>query len=715
MEETKNPGPGASEDTARENRVTADHSTADVMLQAALNCAEACGRVFPVVRRAKVPLVTNWRNLATKDEATIRKWWAQWPEANIGLTCGSGSNLFVLDVDPRHGGEATFQELKDRYGELPATAIVHTGGGGTHRYFTYPRGHHIGSSAGKLGPGVDIRGEGGFVVAPSSVHASGDCYRVPYGPSAPIADPPRWLIELLTAPQLALGSVGQSTANRIPAGQRNDALYRLARALKAKGLSPEALQAALLLENLAKCDPPLGEAEVRQLARHSVDQADRPYNRSGHEKRDAETTTSLRTDEWPSLDEAAYYGLAGDIVRTLDPHTEADPVALLVQTLSALGSVIGRQAHFVAEADRHYLNVYAVLVGETSKGRKGSSWGQIRRLFRSVDEDWAGTRVLAGLSSGEGLIWAVRDEITKQEPVRERGKPTGEYQEIVVDPGVADKRLLVLESEFGGTIRVMGRDGSTLSAVIRQAWDTGCLQTMTKNSPARATDAHISITGHITKDELIRLLDTTEAANGFANRFCWVAVRRSKSLPEGGRLGQDELTKLADRLRSVCTFGQAAQRLTRDDDARALWREIYTALSEGKPGLLGSVISRGEAQVMRHACLYAILDLSSVVRPVHLTAALAVWSYCEASARVIFGGRLGDPDADAILAALRTHHDGLTKTEIRDLFGRNRKEHQIDRALTVLLQQRLVSCTSEKTGGRPAERWRATRVTTKTI
>src|SRR4029079_7044940 len=117
-----------------------------------------------------------------------------------------------------------------------------------------------------------------------------------------------------------------------------------------------------------------------------------------------------------------------------------------------------------------------------------------------VDEEWTNTRVLNGLSSGEGLIWAVRDEITKEEAVRERGKPTGDYQTVVVDRGITDKRLLVLESEFASTLRVMGRDGNTLSAVIRQAWDIGDLRTMTKNCPAQASRAHISIIAHITKD-----------------------------------------------------------------------------------------------------------------------------------------------------------------------------------------------------------------------
>jgi len=410
-------------------------------------------------------------------------------------------------------------------------------------------------------------------------------------------------------------------------------------------------------------------------------------------------------DLWPKLDPLAVRGIMGDLVRAIEPHSEADPVAILVQGLIALGSVLNRSAYFAAEADRHYLNLNAVMVGETSKGRKGTSWGHVRRVFLAVDPDWAGTRVLNGLSSGEGLIWAVRDAIYRDEPVREKGRPTGDYIKVMVDRGIEDKRLLVLESEFASTLRVMGRDGSTLSAVIRQAWDGGNLRTMTKNSPAQATGAHVSIVGHISKDELCRLIEASEASNGFCNRFLWICVKRSKVLPEGGHFDEGAIAPLIQQLNKAIHFGRGLGELQRDEEARENWRKIYGDLSEGKPGLLGAVVSRGEALVMRLACLYAILDMSYVVQPDHLTAALALWEYCEASAKYIFGQRLGDPIADALLTALRKQPTGMTRTEIRDWFGRNRKTHEIDRGLALLAKQGLARMEESQSGGRPTERW----------
>ena len=419
---------------------------------------------------------------------------------------------------------------------------------------------------------------------------------------------------------------------------------------------------------------------------------------------DRDEDTPVSTITWPApLANEAYHGLAGDIVRAIEPHTEADPVALLIQILIAFGNVIGRTAHFVAEADRHYLNLFAVLVGASSKGRKGTSWGQIFRLFEGIALDWI-PKVQSGLSSGEGLIWAVHDPIEKQEPIREKKQITG-YQTVITDEGVEDKRLLAFEAEFASTLRVIGREGNTLSALIRQAWDRGDLRVLNKNSPAQATGAHISIIAHVTRNELRRYLDTTEAGNGFANRFMWACVRRSKSLPEGGRLYEVDFLPMTRSLREAIVVARDTGEMKRDEQARGLWFDIYDELSEGKPGLLGAVISRAEAQVMRLACLFALLDCERTIRRAHLEAALAIWRYCEESARFIFGDALGDPIADEILRALRQASAGMTRTELRDLFGRHRNSREIVRALQMLLEQGLVYSESENTGGRPIERW----------
>ena len=221
---------------------------------------------------------------------------------------------------------------------------------------------------------------------------------------------------------------------------------------------------------------------------------------------------------WPHpLTSEAFHGPAGELVRLIEPHSEADPAALLMQFLVGFGSMIGRKPHFMAEADRHFLNLFAVLVGQTAKGRKGTSLGQIQRILAALDEPFCQKRIMGGLASGEGLVWAVRDPIPEPTPVREGGRIV-RYEEVVADQGEADKRLLVTEPEFARVLQVCERETNTLSAIIRQAWDTGNLRILTKKQAAGSTDAHISIIGHVTRDELRKRLTDTAVGNGFANR-----------------------------------------------------------------------------------------------------------------------------------------------------------------------------------------------------
>ncbi len=413
-------------------------------------------------------------------------------------------------------------------------------------------------------------------------------------------------------------------------------------------------------------------------------------------------------EPWPeSLAEPAYHGLAGEIVRAIEPHTESDNAALLIQLLVAVGSIVGRNCYLQVGGSQHFPNLFANLVGTSAKGRKGSGWAAIMNLLNTVAPDWAAERVEDGLSSGEGLIWAVRDKITKREPLKEKGHVVG-YQEIEVDPGVSDKRLLVMEGEFSQALKVIRREGNTLSPVIRRAWDSGKLSTLTKNSPAKATNAHISIVGHITGRELGQLLDATESSNGFANRFLWICVRRSKCLPDGGAgLCAVDFSSIVRRLSGAVEFGRERQLLARDRQANQLWEQVYPELSAGRSGLLGAVTARAEAQVLRLSMVYAILDCSPWIKIEHLRAALAVWNYADESARYIFGRSLGDRIADRILAALReAAPEGMTRNDLREHFHRHVSSEQIDRSLSLLEAEALAHSTKEAdTGGRPAIRW----------
>lgn len=405
--------------------------------------------------------------------------------------------------------------------------------------------------------------------------------------------------------------------------------------------------------------------------------------------------------ERPEMRKEAYYGLAGEIVNFISPHSEADPVALLANFHTAFGNLIGGKAHFQVEATKHNMRLFCVLVGDTSKGRKGTSWDYVGNIFNFLDPKWV-ENIQTGLSSGEGLIWAVRDEIRKRQPVKERGRVV-DYEEIVIDNGVEDKRLLIVEGELASPLRIMERDGNILSPIIRRAWDSGNLQVLTKNSPAKATNAHISIIGHVTRQELIRYLSTTEAGNGFGNRFLWLYVKRSKSLPFGGGFLRVNLEPIIEKLKAAIEFSKDAGEITWAEETRPLWEAVYPKLSEGKPGLIGALTARAEAYVTRLACIYALLDLETAIRPRHLKAAVAFWDYVEDSVRFIFRDSPGVPLVNE-LRELKGKQ-GLSKTEIHDHLGRNYSAEEIDRALAFLKEHGEASKKEMKTGRKPKEIW----------
>jgi len=414
------------------------------------------------------------------------------------------------------------------------------------------------------------------------------------------------------------------------------------------------------------------------------------------------SVASVAPVAWPQMDQAAFQGLAGEVVEAIEPHSEADPVALLIQSLTVAGNLMGRTAYWRVEDDRHHANLFAVLVGESAKARKGTSLGRARAIARNADQAWSDDRLKGGLSSGEGLINEVRDE--RREWNRKEGR------EEIADPGIADKRLMVVEPEFASVLAVSERQGNTLSQLIRRAWDGDKLSTMVKHSPLRATGAHISIIGHITIDELRACLTRTEAANGFANRFLFPLVRRSKELPFGGSLDDSVTVELGERLRERAMSAQGIGRVEMTAPAQEQWKAVYSKLSAPQPGLLGAVVARGEAQVVRLALTYALLDGSGQIDVPHLQAALAVWEYCETSAAFIFGDLLGDPVADEIARALQHAGPvGMTRTHIRDLFGRHRSADRIGAALALLATRGRARLESRSTGGRPVEIWFAAR------
>lgn len=711
-----------------------------------------CGKGDHGKDAGKHPVLSGWQEAATTDLGQLGRWDAKFPFANVGIVTGPRSGLLVLDVDGE-AGEASLNSLIAANGPLPPTVEVRTGSGGRQLYFRWTlECEGLTVLAGFL-PGLDYRGSGGQVVAPPSRHRSGRCYEWLVGPDATVADPPGWLLAAMRAGHagkpatpatvttaepsgvIVMEAGDDLLGEGVPEGKRHCELLRRVGRHLARGDSPQTVL-DLALRWAERCDPPFPAEEAEKHTQKLVEK-----ETAKREARQSMFDVPMPCEPLPfalvvSADDPppspppppldqdrlmlggdALHGLAGEIVNTLAPHTEADPVALLVTTLVAFGNAVGRQPYFQVEGDKHHPNLFAVLVGQSAKGRKGTSKGRVLSLFEQ-EAEWRTNCIAGGLSSGEGLIYAVRDPVTANEPVKEKGKVVG-YEAVVKDHGVPDKRLMVFEPEFAKVLKTKGREGNTLSEVIREAWDSGTLKVLTRNSPMRATDAHVSLVGHVTLDELVECLKTTDAYNGLANRFLWAAVGRTRRLPDGG--GDLDLAPLRAKVASAVSRARGIGRVTRTDAASALWREAYLGeLAAEHPGLIGACTARSDPQVLRLSLVYALLDGLDRIDVPHLKAALAVWRYCEASAGVVFRraeakGSSGSSStshapqtteglAGRLLTVIRSQ-PGVNRRGLYTATGNRVRAEAMDAALAHLVRTGLAVSQEGESGGRPGECW----------
>ena len=210
---------------------------------------------------------------------------------------------------------------------------------------------------------------------------------------------------------------------------------------------------------------------------------------------------------------------------------------------------------------------------------------------------------------------------------------------------------------------------------------------LTRREPLRAENAHVSVLGHVTLDELGRYLAHVDLSNGFANRFLWCAVRRSKLLP-------DASTPALDGFRQRLTLmTQAARRIgdvKRTASAASLWRAVYPTLVAEKRGTWDEATSRAEAHVVRLSLLYALLDGSDTIDEPHLRAALALWRYCDESARIVFGDGSGSGSGsgsgtlEGRIRRVVRDRPGIGRTELRDAISHKIKANELERALAWL-------------------------------
>ena len=365
---------------------------------------------------------------------------------------------------------------------------------------------------------------------------------------------------------------------------------------------------------------------------------------------------------------------------------------MLVQLLVAYGALIGGDALFKVEADPPLPQRVRCSCRRFRCFSEGDCSWSGQGLLGEVEKDFP-SRMKKGLSTAEGVVCMLRDPNAASD-----------------DAGAPDRRLLVTETEFSKVLS--GRELSLLSPVLRQAWDGEDLETLTRNRPLRASEAHLALIGHITATELRHCSTTLSIANGFLNRFLFVACRRTQLLPNGGDKYPLANTGLKDRLAQALEHARAAGGLRFDPDAKSLWRTTYKEMSK-RPmeGLTGALTARTEAHTIRLALIYALLDGASSIGVEHLQAALAVWDYAARCAEWALGDTTGVPLAEQLYRTLVEDPDELSRSQLRDSLNRNYPSAQVKEALESLEQDGRAERRKRKNpnGGRPAEVWRAIR------
>jgi hypothetical protein len=393
----------------------------------------------------------------------------------------------------------------------------------------------------------------------------------------------------------------------------------------------------------------------------------------------------------PIPDPTMYAGILGELVRAAEPTTEADPAGIYASLLAMAGAAIGYDTYVQIGNTRHPLLIWPLLFGGTGSGRKGEATNTAATFFRSAYSAAADFTV-QGLSSGEGLIERIRDI----EDENDKG-------------GTEDKRLLVIEPEFVQVMARAKREGSTLAAVLRQAWDGGALSVLNR-AHLKAAASHVVIIGHITPDEFRIKLAEADMAGGTYNRFLPFFVERSKRLPLPAGLDREVIEALAHHLELRIRDASGIRQVTLDADAIKLWKnEIYEELTtfDDESAAYAQFIQRAAPYCRRVAALHAVLDGRHAVSGDDMLAAAAAVRYAIGSARYVLGHTTRNPDLDKIRRFVSAvGPDGVSRSEISGLFSRNKSAATLDALLVELTADGQFEKFFRKTSGRPAEAYR---------
>jgi hypothetical protein len=472
----------------------------------------------------------------------------------------------------------------------------------------------------------------------------------------------------------------------ITEGRRNDTLFKIACSLS-KTLSVNSVLAAIIEENNTRCDPPLSEDEVTQIV-SSAQKYDYSEKEIGESSKLIKQPPKFNMDSLP--------GLLGEFVKAACHMSEADPAAVAATFLVRFGIECGPDPCVMVGDTGHSARLNAVIVGDSSKSRKGTSAGPVKAFFQGIGD----CKTSPGpLSTGEGIIYAVRDE-QKEWKIDSKTKK-GEW--IVSDPGIEDKRLFVLDGEFANALAATRREGNTLSSILRCLYDDGNAEPLTKNNRTKTTNAHVGIVTHITLFELKKLLTENEQLNGFGNRFLWVHASRNGVVPFPEPMDANVKSSLREKVAERLKLAQAGGIYELSPEARELYLEVYPTLSKAHHGIAGCMVNRAEAIVRRLSLIFACLEGHTEIERSDLDAAMVFWQYCKDSALYIFGSNPADRKEMKILNALNEKSDHqMSKNKIRkEVFDNHITSERLGCIIEEMVKGQLVEVIKEQTDGAP--------------
>jgi DnaB-like helicase N terminal domain/Protein of unknown function (DUF3987) len=381
------------------------------------------------------------------------------------------------------------------------------------------------------------------------------------------------------------------------------------------------------------------------------------------------------------MGEAAFRGLAASVVACVMPETEACREIILLQFLTAIGNLFGPWPHFKVGATKHRCNLFTCIVAPTGWA-KGMSWDAIEWSLGQANREWTAKPFLSGMTSGEGVIMEAKE---------------------------LSGPVLAVETEFARTLVNMNREGNSLNAILRQGWESEKMRIPTKNNPIYVEGVHLSVIAHVPPAELKGKLSPGDIENGLVNRFLWASAYLWQLLARGGSLENMEiaLDPYTLAISDAVTFANGLRHsFRRTDKAEAMWESLYPTLRLRPPGPHGSATARAAALSMRLALIYAVLDRRFEVDVDHLESAMAVWDYCDATAKTIFGDGKHDVKMARLLAGLDAAPEGMTRTQIaRHVFKSHIAKDELTRLLEMARASGNLVYTGENSTGTKPQSW----------